>query len=672
MKSVLILLLSVTFLSNVNATNYYLSVALGSDDRAPRQAQNPATPWKTLGKLNSFFSSLKPGDSVLLKSGETFYGSIIVNNSGTAGSPVVVGSYGKGNKPIITSMVTLSGWTANDTYKGVYESSANPALGSAVNMVLLNDLPQQLGRYPNSDAANKGYLTFESHSGTSSITDDNLTSPVNWTGAELVLRSKRWVLDRNVITSQSGNTFFYTAASRYEPNDKYGYFIQNDIKTLDELGEWYYNPSSKKVSVYFGRNTPSSYVIKASALDNAVSSAGFSNDVFTGLAITGANINGVLIKDGSNIKVINCDILSSGMDGVRVNNHKNFDIENCTVSNSNNNGINLGYAGGSNSIIRNNNISNTSVLAGMGGSGDAKGFAIQCSGKNTIIEYNEIRNTGYTAVNFNGDYTVVKNNFIDSFCTIKDDGSAVYTYTGTPKNGDNAISKGRMVVGNIIMDGIGMPEGTNSKTPAANGIYMDVGATGVEITGNTVVNTSAGIFFHKAHDLIATNNLVYGNKVGLYLQHNGNSNPITNNIITNNIFFPKNPKQLALSMEIDADKIDKIGILDSNYYGNQTDGDLVFKQITKDNSGKNNTSLLSLNDWKSTHSFDVASKKMIMPGSANTNDIVRFEYNATRQNKTVSLNGNYTDVAANAYSGSLVLKPYSSILLFKQGGKRMR
>ena len=59
-------------------------------------------------------------------------------------------------------------------------------------------LNKQLGRYPNSNAADNGYLTFESHVGKTSITDNQLTSTINWAGAELVIRSRRWVLDRSI------------------------------------------------------------------------------------------------------------------------------------------------------------------------------------------------------------------------------------------------------------------------------------------------------------------------------------------------------------------------------------------------------------------------------------------------------------------------------------------
>ena len=286
MKVSLSLLMFITLLGNAKATNYYFSTSLGSDDRAPRQAQNPSTPWKTLSKLNDYFSSLKPGDQVLLKRGEVYYGSIIVNSSGTAGSPIVIGAYGSGNKPVITSFVTLSGWSANQSYKGVFES-ANPALGSSMNTVLINGVAQELGRYPNSDAANKGYLTIDSHSEKASITSNDLPSSLNWTGAELVMRTRRWILDRDPITSQSGNTLMYNASSKYEPKDKYGYFIQKDIKTLDKFGEWYYDPSAKKLSVYFGRNGSSSYKVQASSIDYLVSSVGFSDVAFDNISFRG-------------------------------------------------------------------------------------------------------------------------------------------------------------------------------------------------------------------------------------------------------------------------------------------------------------------------------------------------------------------------------------------------
>jgi len=45
------------------AKNYYFSTA-GSDSYSSTQAQNPITPWKSIDKLNTMFTTLVAGDSV--------------------------------------------------------------------------------------------------------------------------------------------------------------------------------------------------------------------------------------------------------------------------------------------------------------------------------------------------------------------------------------------------------------------------------------------------------------------------------------------------------------------------------------------------------------------------------------------------------------------------------
>lgn len=67
---------------------------------------NPGTkdaPWITLQKISS--TTLFPGDSVLFKSGDTFNGHFVVNGSGIEGKPILITSYGDGEKPIISGQV---------------------------------------------------------------------------------------------------------------------------------------------------------------------------------------------------------------------------------------------------------------------------------------------------------------------------------------------------------------------------------------------------------------------------------------------------------------------------------------------------------------------------------------------------------------------------------------
>ncbi len=608
-------LIFVFFLYSAHATNYYFSAVSGDDSRSSAQARSASTPWKTIGKVNSFFTSLLPGDSILLKRGEIFYGSITISKSGTVALPIVIGAYGAGNKPVITSLVTLGGWVSKGN--GVWESY-NSSLAGALNIVLINNVPQEIGRYPNSDVANRGYLTLESHT-SNSITDNELSAYPNWSGAEVVIRMNRWVTDRCLITNHSGGTIAYTGASGYSASDKLGYFIQKDIKTLDKFGEWYYNPSEKKVSIYFGANTPSSYVIQATTIDNLISAAGSKNIVIDNLNMKGANSDNVNFKDGSNTNIKNCDIAFSAGSGISVRYTDKAKIENCTVSYSNNSGIDLGY-GGDYATVRNNKITNTDIFPGMGRSGDGKGFGIFSYGKGTLIEYNEIINTGYVPINFNGDSTIVKNNFIDSYCLTKDDGGGIYTYTGS----SNANRYGRKIIGNIIVNGIGAGEGSYDNIPAAEGIYLDDNTSGVEIRDNTIGNvTNKGLFLNNARDLIIRNNTFYNAKVQFFASQYRKIEgaAIRNLTVKQNIFFAKNNTQKAAYFTTQQNDNNLIGTLDSNYYARPIDDRLLIFNSYVNSSGTRINETLDLEGWKAKYGKDAASKrsaKQISPYKINS------------------------------------------------------
>ena len=92
-------------------TNYYFSDS-GNDSNSGSQKN----PWKSLSKLNS--SELNPGDSIFFNRGDSFFGELVVNGSGTASEPIVFTSYGSGNKPIISGKVGSSG--GGDYQQAIY------------------------------------------------------------------------------------------------------------------------------------------------------------------------------------------------------------------------------------------------------------------------------------------------------------------------------------------------------------------------------------------------------------------------------------------------------------------------------------------------------------------------------------------------------------------------
>ncbi len=103
LKSIFILIALYLCSSTIFATNYYVHSKKGSDTNIGTGAN---VPFRTLTKINSI--KLKAGDKILLASGITFNGSLILKNiSGTKENPIVISSYeseGNNKLPVINSI----------------------------------------------------------------------------------------------------------------------------------------------------------------------------------------------------------------------------------------------------------------------------------------------------------------------------------------------------------------------------------------------------------------------------------------------------------------------------------------------------------------------------------------------------------------------------------------
>ena len=63
-------------------SNYFVSSSGGDDSNS---GLTPEASWASLDRVN--LASMNPGDSVQFKSGDTFYGQLIIDDSGTAERP---------------------------------------------------------------------------------------------------------------------------------------------------------------------------------------------------------------------------------------------------------------------------------------------------------------------------------------------------------------------------------------------------------------------------------------------------------------------------------------------------------------------------------------------------------------------------------------------------------
>jgi hypothetical protein len=654
-------------------TNYYFSSSKGDDSRTGIQAQNPATPWRSIDKLNSSFESILPGDSILFKRGDTFYGSIIVSKSGSKDKPIIISSYGGGNKPVITGFTTISSWTLIGN--NIYEATI-PFNRETVNCVVINGELQPIGRYPKTSATNGGYLNFESHSGDGQITDNQLSGIPDWTGGEIVIRKNHWILDRTLITSHSGTVINFTPVTTfYKLIDRSGYFIQNHPSALTLNGEWCYDKSSKKIKIFYSTKPPE---VKVSTIDELLMVSSKNYIKISHLSFEGANVRAVNANSVMSLSMNNCSLNYSGIFAAQFNQMSgDFQFNDNTVSNSLNNGVSISSRDKESfCTVRNNNITYTGMIAGMGRSGDGNYMGVNINSENgALIEYNVIKNTGYVPLNFNGNNILIKNNIIDDYLMVKQDGAGIYTW-----NGGNPVKEkfNRKIVGNIVSNGIGNAYGTIEGKPGANGIYMDNNVINVEIIDNTVFNVSGKGNHNNSPAFVTIKGNTFfnvGSGFSFVRWVNDGTRPenggqdITNMNIQNNIFFATSDKQSAgkysdRGLNFPAastikERISSMGIFDNNYY--HLPNGLAFSySYQNDKSGPYvNSPPLSFEDWRSLTGYEKNGKIIPVVSS----DRVRFEVNSTKEAKTISLGAEYSDVYGKHYNGSITLQPFSSRIL---------
>jgi len=585
-------------------------------------------------------AEFKPGDRLLFKRGDVFYGTLIITKSGTAGSPITIGAYGTGNKPIITGFRSLTGWTNEGN--GIYSSPVTSE--SLTNMVIIDGVQYAMGRWPDDS-----YNIFESSNSNISISDTELSSSPDWTGAEVAIRKNDWSIDRCRIDDHTGDRLTYTSlGTTQNAIAKHGYFIQNDIRTLTLFGEWFHDIKAGRIYFFFGASDPSARKIEVSTLNTVIDNRGGDYIIIDDLTVQGANnclISSInTVSDYFSIK--NSNLSYSGIDGIQ--------LWGTAGSVTNNNIAYINQTAittvGTQHTITGNQIEKIGLLAGQANSGNLSN-GIVVNNNDCIIKNNTIRSIGYCGIKLSStaDIITIQNNFLDSILLTLNDGGGIYTA---------AEGIDRKIVGNIITNVIGNMDGTPyPDRPIARGIYLDVNSTNVTITGNTVANCSeSGYMIHRANNNILENNTAFNNNNGMFFQ-NSSGSFIRNNSLKNNIFFAKGPSQLALKFTSTADDIPLFGTADNNYYTRPVDDDDVFYTYAPATGYK----YRNLAGWQSFTSQDRNSKKSAV--TVNDTSKIDFYFNPSTSNKIVSLSQPMIDVTGKKYSGSVTLLPYTSVIL---------
>lgn len=536
----LIPILFIFFLQNTFAqTTYYVSNA-GND---ANNGTSTGTSWQTVSKVNSH--TFSPGDQILFKRGDTFVGSITVNVAG-----VTYDAYGTGGNPVITGLQTVSGWTSAGT--NLWQSTSAVSSLSTVTMVLVNGVEVGIGRTPNIGS----WYHYQSYAGNYSITSTDVNKSItDWTGAKMILINQDWTLDRCDITSTSGSTLNFTneTGSSWDSKPGNGFFICDDIRTLDQQNEWYYNPSNGILTMY---STTMPTNVQVANVENLIKVNQKSDITIQNLTLNGSNGDAIYAIDPSHNGLVHNNIITNaGNRGIYWQFGSPLHISNNYINNTNYKGIDHG---GTNVVDSGNTIINVGMITGMTASGDAAGI-FDGSNSSQII-HNLIRNVAGTGIN--SSWTsgqLIQYNWLDSVVLKVNDHGAMYSqsYNDIGRVYDHNIIT--YVPGNIS----GLAAGAWNY---AEGYYMDSGTSYIAIKNSTIAGAAHdGIKHWYAHHLTLTGNTSVNNQNALGIESYSGTNLMRDNIRSHNIFFAKTADQSAIDVFSTNDPVSNMNSFDSNY-----------------------------------------------------------------------------------------------------------
>lgn len=636
-----------TFTSEVllrDGNSYFVSNS-GNDSNNGLTEQ---TPWKTIQKVSGF--TFAPGDEIKFKGGETFYGSLTINQSGLENKLITYTSYGTG-QATISGLANVTSW--NSLGNNIWESAAAVSTLSYLNLVLIDGINTPMGRIPKID----NVYIYQTHSGDSSITSTDLTETPNWTGAEVVLRKRGWAYEKSVVTGQIGGTITFSGGTIYTINyDNCGFFFQADPKCLTQQNDWYYNPITKKLRIY-SVVKPSN--VQVPTTDNLVTMYNRDYISFKNIKFTGSNKNGVFLNTSDNCIVDSCTMDKMGWYGVTSYDDHYNTINNNTINDCNHCGIKIGGGTNTNSIITSNIITNTHLIPGIGPNAYSLG-AICVTGDNPLVQYNDINYSGYNGIIVSDSATLIgtiKNNFINNSLQKLSDGGGIYTARN---------HTGLVIEKNIVLNSLGFTLGAPNQYNGATGIYLDIHSTNVTVKDNIVSGCNVGMCMG-AYNVNNTfnSNIVFDNLKELSITNiaGGVLGATNNNIVINNKLVTKVASQIVAQYQssFSEDIENFFSNIDNNIYARPIDDTNTIWFYQPSIIGPSGAQPLSV--WRTFIGQDINS--IDSPYSIATENDVYMIYNKNKISTNISIPYTSKTLDGVIHSTQILLQPFTGLILFK-------
>lgn len=624
--------------------------------------------YKTITDVNGL--SLKTGDKVQFKCGETFYGQITVSHDS-----VTYGSFGSGAKPIVTGAKTLTGWVARGSFYAMKTDAQ-------VLNLYANGVQMTPARTPNA-----GQFYYPATATSMQLTCANLTGRTGYyNGATLRAHVVTYAYGFWPNVTWDGTRLTYTLTTGYSPVTTRGFYLDNFYAALDTANEWYYDTTTD--SLYFwppGGADPSTMTIEGAVLDHgamdsakvyiAVDNLAFKNQVMAGVGILGT-VN--------HIRLTNLSVSQQRSSGIRfAGNSTSCLVDGCTVTDVGNHGITFGNSGAGawtetaahiTDTISNNTVRRAGMVGGLGMFRNyygTQGMGISINtgayGHSNAISKNRVDSVGYTAIQYAGLCGLVEKNYVSHVCLRETDGGAFYSYS---QNWTGTI--GTVWQYNVAEDVIGNVEGAEDFH--VFGMYWDHGSKSVKAQYNTFIRIRGPGACLQMYDTVAyntfydcpTSNLPQLGTITLVMNDTAT---VVNNSIVGNTMWLKTPYASTQAPHLYLQRRIRhanflhmaFGTCDSNYFCSENNSDVANELYYE---GKYKRNLYKFGTWKTWSSQD-AHSDTLWKGYCSTVDSSAIFVNYTDASIDTTLRGVWYNLNGSPQAMPLTLAAYRSKILVK-------
>ncbi|MEO8446540.1 MAG: right-handed parallel beta-helix repeat-containing protein [bacterium] len=641
----LLLLTFLSLFSGISISETYYFSNYGSDANNGLSAVSPK---KSITNLNLILTTAKPGDVILFERGSYFSGQITIFKGGNERSPLIFGAYGEGNDPVISGAIPVTKWNGyNDE---IYSAPAD----TVIQNVFAGGQQMTLARYPN--------IGFLKITGTlanpkSGFKDDYLKNPNGYfDGANVRLRTINWAYEHSPVKSYSDHKITFETETYYPAQIGWGYYFDNLFSELDNKSEWYYkNVGAAKGTLYF--IPPENIDPQNAFIEGSVYAFGFycftqiSNVIIRDLEIKGQTVDGIFFQGiNKDIKIENCTFKNQMKTGITfVNETKNLSVNNCRFYSVNGKAIYL--LNTNSSVISNNIFRNTGMIPGYGTTGDAVGntalLLLYCN--NNHVFQNNFNYTGHDGINCIGTSNVIEKNVLSNSLQTHNDGAAIKSY-------DNK-NEGTVWNNNFIFNVPGSIEASNESNYYACGIYLDEFCSSMKVMNNTIVNcklTGINLYNSNNNNLISGNNF-FDNNSGIFFFKT--DLPMTGNVTSGNYFYGLKNSQIAIIIKA-PERGFLPGSFDNNHFYYPFNNKVLKYQIS------NRLAEYTLDELKKIAGNNIDANSVFISGSEVANPKVFKNMNNDTALITPDPDYNFLDNNLKSVSGTIMIAPYSSVILF--------